>query len=166
MSLPEARRRAIANPTQFPHPACQVPPPALQVGSGTFFTVNSVSIGNDDFLGGPLPAGFHLLGCARPVRSTLRAASSASAGWRRANLIKQLVNEHLNIDQIRRMNLIVDTAHGFQGDERDVVFLSPCVGGGPSFIKLGGGVRYEAAELERWLKTRSRQSTSDPGTEH
>jgi hypothetical protein len=39
-------------------------------------------------------------------------------------------------------------------------------GGGPSFIKLGGGARYEAAELERWLKTRSRRSTSDPGMEH
>ncbi len=44
-----------------------------------------------------------------------------------ANLIKRLVNERLEIDQIQRTDLIVDTAHGFQGDERDVVFLSPCV---------------------------------------
>ncbi|MHB0979548.1 MAG: helix-turn-helix transcriptional regulator [Thermoleophilia bacterium] len=36
-------------------------------------------------------------------------------------------------------------------------------GGGPPFIKLGGGVRYDSAELEAWVSTRRRRSTSDPG---
>lgn len=38
-------------------------------------------------------------------------------------------------------------------------------GGGPPFIKMSGGVRYDVAELEQWLGTRRRRSTSDPGPE-
>lgn len=36
-------------------------------------------------------------------------------------------------------------------------------GGGPRSFKLGGGVRYEVAELDKWLASRRRRSTSDPG---
>jgi len=38
-------------------------------------------------------------------------------------------------------------------------------GGGPPFIKLPGGrsVRYDAADLNDWLDSGRRTSTSDPG---
>ena len=36
-------------------------------------------------------------------------------------------------------------------------------GGGPVFLKVGRLVRYTQADLEEWLETRRRQSTSDTG---
>lgn len=45
-----------------------------------------------------------------------------------ANLILELANNQLDISYIERSALIVDTAHGFQGDERDVIIFSPCIG--------------------------------------
>ena len=44
-----------------------------------------------------------------------------------ANLILERVAQHVPADVFNRAHLIVDTAHGFQGDERDIVFFSPCV---------------------------------------
>ena len=43
------------------------------------------------------------------------------------NRIRDLVNERLDLAIIERSGLIVDTAHGFQGDERDIILFSPCV---------------------------------------
>ena len=37
-------------------------------------------------------------------------------------------------------------------------------GTGLSYIKLGGAVRYDVAEIERFIEAGVRQSTSDPGT--
>ena len=45
-----------------------------------------------------------------------------------ANLITELANNQLDISYIERSSLIIDTAHGFQGDERDVIIFSPCIG--------------------------------------
>ena len=45
-----------------------------------------------------------------------------------ANLIRGIINRHLEPSEILRCELITDTAHAFQGDEKDVVFFSPCVG--------------------------------------
>lgn len=42
--------------------------------------------------------------------------------------ILDLLNERLDVRVIERADLLVDTANGFQGDERDVMFFSPCVG--------------------------------------
>ena len=36
-------------------------------------------------------------------------------------------------------------------------------GGGPRFKKLGRWVRYTAADLEAWIESRTRSSTSDDG---
>jgi excisionase family DNA binding protein len=36
--------------------------------------------------------------------------------------------------------------------------------GGPRYIKVGGRVRYRRSDLEAWLDTRRRTSTSDPGS--
>lgn len=38
-------------------------------------------------------------------------------------------------------------------------------GEGPEFVKLGHSVRYSASALNRWLKGRTRRSTSDDGGE-
>jgi len=38
-----------------------------------------------------------------------------------------------------------------------------CSGGGPKFLKLGRAVRYDRADLDDWLASRRRCSTSDPG---
>ena len=47
-----------------------------------------------------------------------------------ANLIKAQLNERLDLADLQRCKLITDTSHGFQGDERDVMFFSPCVAHG------------------------------------
>jgi hypothetical protein len=38
-------------------------------------------------------------------------------------------------------------------------------GKGPAFLKIGGAVRYDPAELDRFVGSARRTSTSDPGTE-
>jgi len=37
-------------------------------------------------------------------------------------------------------------------------------GKGPSFLKIGGAVRYELTALEAFIEASRRRSTSDPGT--
>ena len=44
-----------------------------------------------------------------------------------ANRIRELANQRLDLHFIEASELTVDTAYGFQGDERDVMFFSPCV---------------------------------------
>lgn len=38
-------------------------------------------------------------------------------------------------------------------------------GRGPRFLKLGGAVRYDPADLSTYIQSRRRASTSDPGLE-
>lgn len=38
-------------------------------------------------------------------------------------------------------------------------------GEGPPFLKIGRAVRYSVEDIERWIETRRRTSTSDPGEE-
>jgi hypothetical protein len=51
---------------------------------------------------------------------------------------------------------IYDISEGYQAKLR-------CSGDGPEYIKLGSKVYYEEAAIERWLSTKRRTSTSDPG---
>ena len=44
-----------------------------------------------------------------------------------ANIIRERIAQRVSPDVINRAQLIVETAHGFQGDERDIIFVSPCV---------------------------------------
>ena len=44
-----------------------------------------------------------------------------------ANMILERVAQRVPSDVFNRAQLIVDTAHGFQGDERDIVLFSPCI---------------------------------------
>lgn len=37
-------------------------------------------------------------------------------------------------------------------------------GGGPVFLKLGRRVVYDLADLDQWLETKRRRSTSDDGS--
>jgi hypothetical protein len=37
-------------------------------------------------------------------------------------------------------------------------------GNGPEFLKLGHAVRYDPADLEQYLESARRRSTSDPGS--
>lgn len=39
-------------------------------------------------------------------------------------------------------------------------------GGGPVFFKVGGRVIYDDADVDTWLASRRRTSTSDPGPEN
>ena len=41
--------------------------------------------------------------------------------------------------------------------------LWPWSGRGPRFLKLGGAVRYELADIEAFKEASRRSSTSDPG---
>ena len=54
-----------------------------------------------------------------------------------ANRIRDLATQRLSRDRLGHAQLIVDTAHGFQGDERDVILFSPCVS-----TDLPRGARY------------------------
>jgi len=44
------------------------------------------------------------------------------------NLIRDIVNQRLDLHFLEKAELTVDTAYGFQGDERDAMLFSPCVG--------------------------------------
>lgn len=55
-------------------------------------------------------------------------------------------------------------------DVAEILGLSPRTlqkmrveGGGPEFHKFGHAVRYELAEIEAWVESRRRRSTSDNG---
>ena len=45
-----------------------------------------------------------------------------------ANRIREGLHKRLLPEIMERVELVADTAHGFQGDERDIIMFSPCVG--------------------------------------
>jgi very-short-patch-repair endonuclease len=67
------------------------------------------------------------------VRLLGRADFSGSVGVvspfrAQANRIRESLYQQLTPEAMERVELVADTAHGFQGDERDVIFFSPCAG--------------------------------------
>jgi hypothetical protein len=54
---------------------------------------------------------------------------------KQAGYIRNLVNNKFTLEEIQKHEIVVDTAHGFQGDERDIILLSPCIG---DDMPLGG----------------------------
>ena len=44
-----------------------------------------------------------------------------------ANMIRERISQRVPPELLGRAKFIVDTAHGFQGDERDIILFSPCV---------------------------------------
>ena len=49
----------------------------------------------------------------------------------------------------------------YLGVARQTLARWRCEGGGPAFLKLGTRIRYERADLDRWLDAHRRRSTSD-----
>jgi very-short-patch-repair endonuclease len=70
------------------------------------------------------------------AREVVRLASGAFAGTvavvtpfrAQAVRIRHLLSKRLDLETTERLDLLIDTAHGLQGDERDVVIFSPCIG--------------------------------------
>ena len=60
-----------------------------------------------------------------------------------ANLIWERISQRVPPDILNKTEFIVDTAHGFQGDERDIILFSPCVS-----HNLPRGARYFLATSE------------------
>ncbi len=73
-----------------------------------------------------------------------------------ANKISERVAERIPEDVRNRAQLIIDTAHGFQGDERDIILFSPCVSldlppGSQNFLKDTGNLFNVAITRARSL---------------
>ena len=64
--------------------------------------------------------------------------------------IKSLMNER---EAAKRLGLRVSTLRRWRW-----------AGKGPSFLKIGGAVRYDLADLEAFIEASRRRSTSDRGT--
>lgn len=64
--------------------------------------------------------------------------------------IKSLMNER---EAAKRLGLRVSTLRRWRW-----------AGKGPSFLKIGGAVRYDLAVLDAFIEASRRSSTSDPGT--
>ena len=60
--------------------------------------------------------------------------------------------------------LAVDEAAAYTGLSASTLNKLRVFGGGPAFLKLGARVAYDTRDLDAWLATRRRQSTSDLGT--
>jgi predicted DNA-binding transcriptional regulator AlpA len=58
-------------------------------------------------------------------------------------------------------NLSVEEAARFVGVSVSVLNKSRVYGGGPRYLKLGRRVLYEVTELEAWLASHRRGSTSE-----
>ena len=71
-----------------------------------------------------------------------------------ANRIKDRIYENIPVEAIRTANVIVDTAHGFQGDERDVMILSLCAG--PDMPRGSRAFLRETANLMNVSVSRAR----------
>ena len=82
----------------------------------------------------------------------MRNISTLEAARRREQLNNSL-NERLN----------VAGAAGYVGVSQSYMNKLRGTGGGPVFIKVGKRVVYAVSDLDRWLATLRRESTSDEG---
>jgi very-short-patch-repair endonuclease len=71
-----------------------------------------------------------------------------------ANRISDLIHQEIPFDVRRSAQLIADTAHGFQGDERDVMIMSLCAG--PEMPHGSKGFLRETANLMNVAVSRAR----------
>jgi len=61
--------------------------------------------------------------------------------------------------------LAVDGAAQYLGLSVSTLNKLRVFGGGPVFLKLGRRVAYDVADLDLWLETKRRRSTSDDGSQ-
>jgi len=73
-----------------------------------------------------------------------------------ASALKDLLEKQLSQRFIERSKLTVDTAHGFQGDERDIMFLSLC--GGPGMPRGAQWLIGKEGNLFNVAVTRARSA--------
>ena len=71
-----------------------------------------------------------------------------------ANRINDMIYQEIPVEKLRSAQVIVDTAHGFQGDERDVIILSLCAG--PDMPAGSRGFIRETANLMNVAVSRAR----------
>ena len=71
-----------------------------------------------------------------------------------ANRLSDRLLESVPYDVRRRLNLVIDTAHGFQGDERDVMIMSLCAG--PTMPRGSKAFLRETANLMNVAVSRAR----------
>lgn len=91
-----------------------------------------------------------------------------------AQLIKDLVSKHAELaEPVIRCNLLVDTVHKFQGDERDVMFFSPVVSQGTldgalGFLRSNGNLFNVAITRARGILhvVGDREAASDCGVDY
>ena len=91
-----------------------------------------------------------------------------------ANRIRTLVHQDHDLSQrLAAMQFVVDTVHGFQGDERDVIFFSPVVSAGVGestlrFLKSHGNLFNVAITRARseLVVVGDRQAALDSGVDY
>ena len=90
-----------------------------------------------------------------------------------ANMILERVAKRIREDLRNRAQLIIDTAHGFQGDERDIILFSPCVSrdlsrGAHNFLKDTGNLFNVAITRARSLLhvVGNREACANSGIPH
>ncbi len=88
----------------------------------------------------------------RPATYLLRR-SSAPAASSPAKPNRQVANTPANVDTYRAAELI--------GMSKRTLEKWRSEGNGPPFLKLGRRVLYSVADLEEWLRSRRRRSTSE-----
>lgn len=64
----------------------------------------------------------------------------------------------------RSIKLNVDEAATYIGLSPSTLNKLRVFGGGPVFLKLGRRVAYDVADLDTWLASKRRRSTSDRGS--
>jgi excisionase family DNA binding protein len=67
---------------------------------------------------------------------------------------------HINFER-----LSVTEAASYVGLSASTINKLRVFGGGPSFLKLGKRVVYDKRDLDAWLESKRRRSTSDDGTQ-
>ena len=90
-----------------------------------------------------------------------------------ANMIWERISRRVPPDLLSRAEFIVDTAHGFQGDERDIILFSPCVSrdlpsGASYFLKTNENLFNVTVTRARSLLhvVGSREACSESGIPH
>lgn len=71
-----------------------------------------------------------------------------------ANRLKDRIYQEIPMEALRSAHMIADTAHGFQGDERDVIIMSLCAG--PEMPPGSKGFLRETANLMNVAVSRAR----------
>ncbi len=65
-------------------------------------------------------------------------------------------------DQHKRKLLSTHEAATYCGGSQSTFEKLRCFGGGPAYVKLGRRVAYSTDDLDRWIDSNRRRSTSEP----